>query len=137
MIRARFKKKFRPGEKVLVWAASKPNKLAVQWVGPGTVESQLSETNYIIQMPGRAEKLQIYHVNLLKPYHQRVENINLLMSEGMGQELTDSDLDISYPTANPNIFDFGEIIKDSELSDRCSPDQIVQVERLLKSHLHI
>ncbi|GFW37596.1 retrovirus-related Pol polyprotein from transposon 412 [Trichonephila clavipes] len=41
------KRHFQPGELVLVIAASRPNKLSVQWVGPGEI-MQLSETNYVV-----------------------------------------------------------------------------------------
>ncbi|GFW96402.1 retrovirus-related Pol polyprotein from transposon 412 [Trichonephila clavipes] len=71
------KRQFQPGELVLVIAPSRPNKLSVQWVGPGEIVQQLSETNYVIKFPER-DKTHVYHVNLLKPYYQREENINLL-----------------------------------------------------------
>ena len=64
---------FKPGDKVLVMNMAKPNKLSVNWIGSGTIESKLSETNFTVSVPGRREKSQIYHINLLKPYHQRVE----------------------------------------------------------------
>ncbi|GFY31309.1 hypothetical protein TNCV_752701 [Trichonephila clavipes] len=55
-----------------------PNKLSVQWVGPGEIV-QLSETNYVVKFPEKEkDKTHVYHVNMLKPYHQREENINLL-----------------------------------------------------------
>ena len=38
-------KSFKPGDKVLVINTSRPNKLSVNWTGPGTFESKLSETN--------------------------------------------------------------------------------------------
>ncbi|GBM26337.1 hypothetical protein AVEN_239341-1 [Araneus ventricosus] len=76
------KREFRVGELVLVLATSKPNKMAVQWTGPGVIESKLSETNYIVRMEGKKDKTQIYHINLLKPYHQRLERINLLVNGG-------------------------------------------------------
>ncbi|GBM73164.1 Retrovirus-related Pol polyprotein from transposon 17.6 [Araneus ventricosus] len=46
------KREFRVGELVLALATSKPNKMAVQWTGPGVIESKLSETNYIVRMEG-------------------------------------------------------------------------------------
>ncbi|GFX73875.1 retrovirus-related Pol polyprotein from transposon 412 [Trichonephila clavipes] len=39
------KRQFQLGELVLVIAPSRPNKLSVQWVGPGEIVQQLSETN--------------------------------------------------------------------------------------------
>ncbi|GFW22022.1 retrovirus-related Pol polyprotein from transposon 17.6 [Trichonephila clavipes] len=71
------KRQFQLGELVLVIASSKPNKLSVQWIGPGEIVQQLSETNYVVKFPEK-DKTHIYHVNMLKLYHQREENINLL-----------------------------------------------------------
>ncbi|GBN13399.1 hypothetical protein AVEN_69184-1 [Araneus ventricosus] len=76
------RRKFQVGDLVLVLATSKPNKMAVQWTGPGVIENQLSETNYIVRKANKNYKTQIYHVNLLKPYHQRSELINLIVSGG-------------------------------------------------------
>ncbi|GBM54090.1 Retrovirus-related Pol polyprotein from transposon 412 [Araneus ventricosus] len=75
------KGEFRVGELVLALATSKPNKMAVQWTGPGVIESKLSETNYIVRKEGKKGKTQIYHINLLKPYHQRLERVNLQVKE--------------------------------------------------------
>ncbi|GFX09803.1 retrovirus-related Pol polyprotein from transposon 412 [Trichonephila clavipes] len=71
------KRQFQLGELVLVIALSRPNKLSVQWVGSGEIVQQLSETNYVVKFPEK-DKTHVYHVNMLKPYHQREENINLL-----------------------------------------------------------
>ncbi|GFT27805.1 retrovirus-related Pol polyprotein from transposon 412 [Trichonephila clavipes] len=59
------KRQFHLGELVLVIAPSKPNKLSVQWVGPGEIVKQLSETNYVVKFPEK-DKTHIYHVKMLK-----------------------------------------------------------------------
>ncbi|GBN66114.1 hypothetical protein AVEN_59011-1 [Araneus ventricosus] len=101
------RRKFQVGDQVLVLATSKPNKMAVQWTGPGVIESQRSVTNYIVKIASKNDKTQIYHVNLLKPYHQRPEKINLLISERKETPETESDeLGIPYPTSDPNVYDF-------------------------------
>lgn len=65
-------REFKEGDLVLVLAPSRPNKLSVSWIGPGEVVKRLSETNYVIQYPGK-DKTHVYHVNMLKPYYQRSE----------------------------------------------------------------
>ncbi|GFU80974.1 retrovirus-related Pol polyprotein from transposon 412 [Trichonephila clavipes] len=60
------KRQFQLGELVLVIAPSRPNKLSVQWVGPGEIVQQLSETNYVVKFPEK-DKTHVYHVNMLKP----------------------------------------------------------------------
>ncbi|GBL94043.1 Retrovirus-related Pol polyprotein from transposon 412 [Araneus ventricosus] len=127
-------RKFKPGDKVLVMATVKPNKLAVSWMGPGTVVSQISETNYIVSLPNRREKSQIFHINLLKPYHKRAETVNVLLSEQVSSEINEADLEIVYPNANPDIYDFEEIIREGNLKEKCSPEQLAQLEQVLNRH---
>ena len=94
---------------------AKPNKLSVNWIGPGKTESKLSETNYIVSVPGRREKSQIHHINLLQPYHQRVEYINVLMRNKLSPEILEADLDIPYPNACSEVYDFNEIVRECGL----------------------
>ncbi|GFV75300.1 retrovirus-related Pol polyprotein from transposon 297 [Trichonephila clavipes] len=70
------KREFKDGDLVLVLATSRANKLAVQWIGPGTILNKISETNYLVEIPGRRETSQIYHINMLKPYYKRPEHVN-------------------------------------------------------------
>ncbi|GBL74840.1 hypothetical protein AVEN_243689-1 [Araneus ventricosus] len=74
------KRQFRPGELGLVVAPSRPTKLSVQWIGHGEIVQQLSEINYVVKFPEK-DKTCVCHVSMLKPYHQRAENINLLYLE--------------------------------------------------------
>ncbi|GFW50923.1 hypothetical protein TNCV_3592051 [Trichonephila clavipes] len=71
-------RKFVEGDLVMVLVTSKQNKLEVNWIGPGKVLSRISDTNYVIDLPGRRDRSTIYHVNLLKPYHRRSELIDEL-----------------------------------------------------------
>ena len=132
--RGTVERSFKPGDLVLVMNTARTNKMSVNWIGPGTIESKLSDTNYIVNVPGRREKSQIYHINLIKPYHQRVEHINVLMSEKLSPEILDADLDLSYPTADPDVYDFKEIVRESGLEERCSPEQIEEIGRVLQKH---
>ncbi|GFW58714.1 retrovirus-related Pol polyprotein from transposon 412 [Trichonephila clavipes] len=54
------KRQFQPGELVLVIAPPRPNKLSVQWVGPGEIVQQLSKTNYVVKFPEK-DKTHDYH----------------------------------------------------------------------------
>lgn len=77
---------FKTCNKVLVLALTKPNTLSVNWVGPRTIERQLSETNYIVKVPGHRKKGQMYHVNILKPYLQREQVVNLIIEENFEKQ---------------------------------------------------
>ncbi|GBN32904.1 hypothetical protein AVEN_139617-1 [Araneus ventricosus] len=132
------KREFRVGELVLVLATSKPNKMTVQWTGPSVIESKLSETNYIVRVEGKKDKTQIYHINLLKPYHQRLERVNLLVNWGEeNQECETEELTILYSVSDPNIYDFERIKADSALEERLSPTEIESLKQLLGRHKNI
>ncbi|GFV23092.1 retrovirus-related Pol polyprotein from transposon 17.6 [Trichonephila clavipes] len=51
------KREFKDGDLVLVLATSRANKLAVQWIGPGQFLNKISETNYLVEIPGRRENI--------------------------------------------------------------------------------
>ncbi|GBN03908.1 Transposon Ty3-I Gag-Pol polyprotein [Araneus ventricosus] len=132
------KREFRVGELVLVLATSKSNKMSVQWTGPGVIESKFSETNYIVRMEGKKDKTQIYHINLLKPYHQRLERVNLIVNGGEeNQECETEELTIPNPVSEPNIYDFERIKADSALEGRLSLTEIESLKQLLDRHKKI
>ncbi|GFV40532.1 retrovirus-related Pol polyprotein from transposon 17.6 [Trichonephila clavipes] len=86
-----------PEEEVLVLATSRANKLAVQWIGPGTILNKISETNYLDEIPGRRESSQIYHINMLKPYYKRPEHVNdfedVIQASELNKHLHDKQMD--------------------------------------------
>ncbi|GBM08951.1 Retrovirus-related Pol polyprotein from transposon 412 [Araneus ventricosus] len=51
--RKAIKRKFSEGDLVLVITTVKPNKLAVEWKGPGKIEEKLSETHYVVNFEGK------------------------------------------------------------------------------------
>ncbi|GBL94280.1 hypothetical protein AVEN_16803-1 [Araneus ventricosus] len=108
--------------------------LAVSWMGPGTVISQISETNYLVSLPNRSEKSQILHISLLKPYHKKTEIVNVLLSEPVGPEPNDVDLEIVYPNANPDVYDFDEIVREGSSKEKCTPEELGELERVLNRH---
>lgn len=128
------KREFKEGDLVLVLATSRPNKLAVQWIGPGTIRSKISETNYIIEMPGKKERSQIYHVNMLKPYYKRPECINLITCEGVNEDLVDHEFNFPCLETNPTIYNFQDIVQNSELDRLLEPSQLDQLSKLLKRY---
>ncbi|GFX58892.1 CCHC-type domain-containing protein [Trichonephila clavipes] len=51
------KREFKDGDLVLVLATSRANKLAVQWIGPGTILNKISETNYLVEIPRQTRNI--------------------------------------------------------------------------------
>ncbi|GFV25850.1 retrovirus-related Pol polyprotein from transposon 412 [Trichonephila clavipes] len=112
-------RKFVEGDLVMVLVTSKQNKLEVNWIGPGKVLSRISDTNYVIDLPGRRDRSTIYHVNLLKPYHRRPELVSLVVEE-VSDDI-EGDAEIPYPDKQCTKFDYHEILRESQLQLKLSP----------------
>ncbi|GFW81767.1 retrovirus-related Pol polyprotein from transposon 412 [Trichonephila clavipes] len=60
------KREFKDGDLVLVLDTSKANKLAVQWIGPGTILNKISETNYTAGQVLRTDNTIIHSNHKMK-----------------------------------------------------------------------
>lgn len=56
---------------MLVFLPVQGSTLQAKFGGPYEVESQLSETDYVVRTPDRRRKTRVCHVNMLKPYYIR------------------------------------------------------------------
>ncbi|GFW38991.1 retrovirus-related Pol polyprotein from transposon 297 [Trichonephila clavipes] len=128
------KLEFKDGDLVLVLATSRANKLAVQWIGPGTILNKISETNYLVQIPGRRETSQIYHINMLKPYYKRPEHVNVIINDEMQNSLADQELEIPYLENNSLVYDFEDVIQASELNKHLHDKQMDRLRELLNKY---
>ncbi|GFT71170.1 hypothetical protein TNCV_3001761 [Trichonephila clavipes] len=122
-------RKFVERHLVMVLATSKQNKLEVNWIGPGKVLSRISDTNYVIDPPGRRDRSTIYHVNLLKPYHRRPELVSLVVEE-VSDDI-EGDAEIPYPDKQCTKFDYYEILRESQLQLKLSPSQIDELKQVI------
>ncbi|GFS77775.1 endothelin-converting enzyme 1 [Trichonephila clavipes] len=122
-------RKFVEGDLVMVLVTSKQNKLEVNWIGPGKVLSRISDTNYVIDLPGRRDRSTIYHVNLLKPYHRRPELVSLVVEE-VSDDI-EGDAEIPYPDKQCTKFDYNEILRESQLQLKLSLSQIDELKQSL------
>ncbi|GFV95324.1 retrovirus-related Pol polyprotein from transposon 412 [Trichonephila clavipes] len=127
------KRQFQPGELVLVIAPSRPNKLSVQWVGSGEIVQQLSETNYVVKFPEK-DKTHVYHVNMLKSYHQREENINLLCINPLKH---DEEEDMPSLELENEMSGWSKIISDVQLNSKLSQIQRGQLKELLYEYSNL
>ncbi|GFW91684.1 retrovirus-related Pol polyprotein from transposon 297 [Trichonephila clavipes] len=128
------KREFKDGDLVLVLATSRTNKLAVQWIGPGTILTKISETNYLVEIPGRRETPQIYHINMLKPYYKRPEHVNVIINDETKNSLADQELEIPYLENNSLVYDFEDVIQASELNKHLHDKQMDQLRELLSKY---
>uniref|UniRef100_A0A3B3XS13 ribonuclease H n=1 Tax=Poecilia mexicana TaxID=48701 RepID=A0A3B3XS13_9TELE len=66
---------FLSGDQVMALLPVVTSPFQAKFSGPHTVLKRLSDQNYLIATPERRKKWRILHVNLLKPYHVRVDNV--------------------------------------------------------------
>ncbi|XP_069371637.1 uncharacterized protein [Paralichthys olivaceus] len=64
-------REFQPGDRVLVLVPTVECKFLATWQGPYEVIEKVGEVNYKVRQPGRRKGEQIYHINLLKKWHDR------------------------------------------------------------------
>lgn len=121
---------------MLVLATSKPKNMSVKWIGPGKIESKISATNYIVNVPGRREKSQIYHVNLLKHYFKRMEKVNIVTHEYHDPDAM-QDLEIAFPSADSSSYDFRQVVEETDLGDCCTSEQLRGLEKLLNMYREV
>ena len=66
---------FSPGDQVLALKPVVSSPFQAKYTGPYTVAKKISDLNYLIATPGRKKSTQLCHVNLLKPYYNRVTDV--------------------------------------------------------------
>ena len=62
-------REFRPGDRVMVLVPTSECKFLAKWHGPYEVLERVGQVNYKVRQPGRRHCTQLYHVNLLKRWH--------------------------------------------------------------------
>ncbi|GFU25618.1 retrovirus-related Pol polyprotein from transposon 297 [Trichonephila clavipes] len=128
-------RKFVEEDMVMVLATSKQNKLEANWIGPGKVLSRISDTNYVIDLPGRRDRSTIYHVNLRKPYHRRPEEGSLVVEE-VSEDIK-GDAEIPYPDKQCTKFDYHEILRESQLQLKLFPSQIDELKQVITKNTDV
>ena len=108
------------GTKVLLLLPTKHNKLELAWKGPYTVEERVNAFDYRIKV-GRS--IRIYHINLLREYHERdkilrqdtvpeeeeEEHAAIVVEdfeEGHGDYFADTDVQAHIPTPSTKRTEF-------------------------------
>uniref|UniRef100_A0A803JMY6 Gypsy retrotransposon integrase-like protein 1 n=1 Tax=Xenopus tropicalis TaxID=8364 RepID=A0A803JMY6_XENTR len=62
---------FNPGDRVLVLVPTVESKFLAKWQGPYEIVEKVGEVNYKVRQPDKRKQIQLYHVNLLKPWRQQ------------------------------------------------------------------
>ena len=101
---------FELGEKVLVLVPTSECKFLAKWKGPYEVVEKVGAVNYKVRQPGRRKGTQLYHVNILKKWFSRDDDVPLpaLMAT-------------VFPQALPPV----------PIGEDLAPDQVQDVKELL------
>ena len=76
--------KFSVGDKVLVLLSLQNHTLQARYCGPYLVTKKVNDVDYVISTPDRRKTLRLCHVNMLKPYKEKV----LVPDQGVHPMLT-------------------------------------------------
>ncbi|XP_072182296.1 uncharacterized protein [Diadema setosum] len=74
---------FEVGDKVLVLLPLPGDALKAKFSGPYVVERKLGKETYVVSIPDRRKTKRVCHVNMLKKYHERVEDVGAVVSESV------------------------------------------------------
>ncbi|GFO17205.1 gypsy retrotransposon integrase-like protein 1 [Plakobranchus ocellatus] len=110
----------KPDDKVLVLLPQTKNKLLMRWQGPYIVRERISKVDYVVNVKGIDK---VYHINILKLYHEREEEGNAFMS--LGVTLINDDCSSQTETMSLKIPSMvqSEYVKDVNVSN-IIPDHI-------------
>ena len=62
------------------------NHLQAKYYGPYKVVKKISDTNYLVKTPGRRKETKVYHINMLKAYHEKPEPELVTLNNRLGLE---------------------------------------------------
>ena len=67
-------REFQGGDKVMILVPTQECKFLARWHGPYEVVERVGPVNYRVRQPGRRQHTQVYHVNLIKRWHEAQNN---------------------------------------------------------------
>lgn len=78
---------FEVGDQVLVLLPMKTNRLKLQWTGPYKITKRVGTVDYEVEMPGRRQERKVYHINLMKKWHDMTSHSQaVLLAAGSESE---------------------------------------------------
>uniref|UniRef100_A0A8C2FJY0 Integrase catalytic domain-containing protein n=1 Tax=Cyprinus carpio TaxID=7962 RepID=A0A8C2FJY0_CYPCA len=74
-------REYQPGQKVLLLLPSSASKLLAKWQGPYSILRKMRPVTYQIHQSDKRKKSQVYHVNLMKEWQERIPEGKKAMME--------------------------------------------------------
>ncbi|GFX50662.1 CCHC-type domain-containing protein [Trichonephila clavipes] len=88
----------------------------------------------LVEIPGRRETSQIYHISMLKPYYKRPEHVNVIINDETKNSLADQELEIPYLENNSLVYDLEDVIQAIELNKHLHDKQMDRLRELLSKY---
>ncbi|XP_075071707.1 uncharacterized protein LOC142160697 [Mixophyes fleayi] len=85
---------FEVGQKVLVLVPMRQNKLQAAWEGPYLIVQRINDVNYVVARDEGRKRHKVYHVNMIKAYHERGVSVLAVCSLPEGDQEPDPLLDL-------------------------------------------
>ncbi|XP_072178114.1 uncharacterized protein [Diadema setosum] len=121
---------FEVGDKVLVLLPLPGDALKAKFSGPYVVERKLGKETYVVSMPDRRKTKRVCHVNMLKKYHERVEDVGAVVSESVLHSA-----EKSAEECEPDAADSQSVSFKSGMIPRVENSKALENPELLLSHM--
>ena len=131
-------RKLEVGQKVLILLPTHTSKLLASWKGPFVVTDKVSPVDYKVKVRGGKEK--VFHVNMLKVWHERVEKdkdndvqtdiaacLNVISGLSTDEGTDDSEMN---PAISP-VLQRKESVDDVHISPELTSDERKQLKELM------
>lgn len=83
---------FKKGDPVLVLLPTSSSKLLAQWQGPYQIMERTGKVTYQVDMHDKRKRCRVFHVNMLKAYQVRSQELLITLTEEMPDEDSEADL---------------------------------------------
>lgn len=134
-------RKLEVGQKVLVLLPTHTSKLLASWKGPFEVTDKVSPVDYKIRVRGGKEK--VFHVNMLKLWHERVDNdkgntvtadVAACLKVISGLNTDEGTDDSEMNTAITPVLRRKESVEDVNISPELTVEENKQLQELLSEY---
>lgn len=79
-------REFKKGDPVLVLLPTSSSKLLALWQGPYQIMERTGKVTYQVNMHNKRKRCRVFHVNMLKAYQVRSQELLVTLTEEMPDE---------------------------------------------------
>ena len=128
---------FEPGHEILAFLPLPGNPLQAKYCGPYRILQKLGPVDYLIDTPNRRKLQRVCHVNLLKPYCRRDEQLFPKEENLIPVSATISTTEVDFGDSIPTFSDLKESFETQANTDQLTQLQQVELNALLSEFADI